>query len=314
MVENGQEPIVCLGMPLYNQTDLLRKALNAIRSQTFSRFRLVVLDDSTDSEPGRIVNACADEDSRIIYIRNPERRGMIDNWRACVEAAGGSEYFAWVADHDLWESTWLESLVEALDRHPAAVLAYPLSSHMDAEGRMRKKKLVHRVSTVGLPMVERVGLVCREARGYGKMVYGLYRLDALRRAGTFRHLLFPDVILLLELSMQGEFVLVDQPLWHRRRMAGFSSARQRETLFVHKPWYIYLPWPLVNFSALMWNRCLSPAAGTADMRACGGLMAFMYLVRWIQKFGEGSFIGSYSEWRHGKKPWMQRLKKQFRGK
>jgi glycosyltransferase involved in cell wall biosynthesis len=308
----SREARVCLGLPLFNQTELLREAFDSLLSQTFGDFRLVVLDDSTEPEPGHIVSAYAAQDRRISYYRNDARKGMVENWRACVAAAENAEYFAWVADHDVWEPRWLEALVAALDHNPAGVLAYPLSAHMDSDGHKRKKKLVHRFSTVGLRLPERVTAVSREARGYGKMVYGLFRREALRQAGVFRHVLFPDVILLHELSLLGEFIQVDEPLWHRRRTAEFSAGRQRRTLFVRKPWYIYLPWPLVNFGVLAWNHALRSGAGPCNRRVQGLRLAFMYLGRWSAKYGDGGFIGSYHEWRHGKKPWMQRLKNRLR--
>jgi glycosyltransferase involved in cell wall biosynthesis len=46
-------------MPLFNQTELLKEALDSLQAQTYAEYRLVALDDSTDPEPGRIVRAYA---------------------------------------------------------------------------------------------------------------------------------------------------------------------------------------------------------------------------------------------------------------
>jgi glycosyltransferase involved in cell wall biosynthesis len=304
---------VCLGMPLFNKTSLLREALDSLQAQTYADFRLLVVDDSTDSEPGRILRSYAAQDPRIVYRANPTHKGMIDNWRACVQESGHPEYFAWVSDHDRWEPNWLESLVGALDANPQAVLAYPLTAHIEEDGSARKKKKVHYFSTVGMTRFERVKSVCRNARGLGKMVYGLYRVDALKAAGVFRHLLHPDGVLILELSLAGDFIQVPAKLWHRRKTADFRMTRQRMTLFGQKPpWYICLPWPVVNSCALLWNGCLRPDAGTWQSRMLGLYISLMYLRRWIGKIGEGTWIGSYHEWRHGKKPWMKKLKKAYR--
>lgn len=308
-------PRVCLGMPVYNQTHALREALEALARQTYPHYRLVAFDDSTGPEPGRIVQAHARSDPRIAYTANPVRRGMIDNWRACVEAAGEAEFFAWVSDHDLHEPRWLEALVAALDEHPSAVLAYPLAAHLEADGSRRRKKKVHRFSTIGLSPRRRVQAVCREAKGFGKMVYGLFRLEALKKAGVFRRLLTPDVVLLLELSLYGDFVQVPEVLWYRRKTAEFSVARQRGALFgASVPWYVHLPWPLVNSGALLWNCCLRRGAGRLSRRVLGLNLAASYFARWIGKYGEGTWIGSYHEWRHGKKPWMKRIKQRIRSR
>jgi hypothetical protein len=188
-----------------------------------------------------------------------------------------------------------------------------LTEHLEIDGRSRNKKLVHLFSTASLSEGERVSAVCLRARGYGKMVYGLFRMSALKRAGIFRRLLYPDVILLLEISLDGEFHQVQEKLWFRRQTAEFSIARQRRTLFrEHKPWYVFLPWPVVNSCALLWNLCICSGAGQWRRRWLGVKTALMYLQRWAGKYGEGTWIGSYDEWRHGKKPWMKRLKKRIR--
>jgi glycosyltransferase involved in cell wall biosynthesis len=300
-------------MPLFNQTGLLAEALDSLRAQTYAEYRLVVLDDSTDAAPGRIVREYAARDPRIDYIANPNRKGMIANWQACVQAAGPAQYFAWVGDHDRWEATWLEALVAALDANPQAVLAHPRTAHLETDGSGRKKKLVHTFSTVGLSPYKRVKAVGLRAKGFGKMVYGLFRLDALKAAGVFRCLLFPDVVLLLELSLYGEFVQVEQILWYRRRTAEFSVSRQRQTLFGGRvPWHAYLPWPLVNAGALWWNASRRRDATSGWRPWLGFCLSGFYLWRWIGKYGEGTWIGSYHEWRHGKKPWMKKVKRFLR--
>ena len=50
----------------------------------------------------------------------------------------------------------------------------------------------------------------------GNMVYGLYRVDVLARAGVYRHILVPDRLLMTELAIYGQFKQVPQVLWFRR--------------------------------------------------------------------------------------------------
>jgi glycosyltransferase involved in cell wall biosynthesis len=301
-------------MPLYNKTEQLKEALESLLAQTFTDFCILVLDDSSNPEPRQIVERYADADARIRYVKNPRRLGMIDNWRACVKAADGFEYFAWVSDHDLWAPTWLEKLVIALEKNPRAVLAYPLTEYLDNDHSLRKKKRVHTFSTAGQGDAERVLSTIRKATGFGNMIYGLYRTHALLRAGVFRHLVAPDVILILELSFLGEFHQVEEGLWRRRQTDGFSISRQKKNLFRRRPWYVFLPWPLVNTCALIWNLCIRSGTGSIRKRFLGFAVALSYLKRYIGKLGEGSLIGSYYEWRHGKKPWVKRLKKRVKNR
>jgi len=301
------QPTVCLGLPLYNQTDFLETALDSLLAQSYSRFEVIIADDSTAELPGEIARRYASADARIRYLRNPTRKGMADNWKYCFSLAGHADYFAWVSDHDVWAPEWLATLVRTLEENPGRVLAYPTFMQINANGEPCGRKPARPFSTDGLGDARRALAVCRDARYFGKMVYGLYRVSALRKTGVFRRVLFPDVILLLELCLHGDFRQVDADLWHLRRLTDFSIARQKRTLFVHRPWYILLPWPVVNTAVLAWNTALRPGTGGLRRRCLGLMIALLYLGRWSGKLGEGSPIGSYRDWKKGRAPWMKQL-------
>ncbi|CAB1056244.1 hypothetical protein D1BOALGB6SA_980 [Olavius sp. associated proteobacterium Delta 1] len=307
-------PTVGLGMPLYNQTRYLPEAIESLLSQSYGDFKLIVSDDSTEPGPGQIVKSFADIDQRIIYHRNKHRKGLIDNWRNCFHLAGEMDFFAWVGDHDAWHPNWLESMMQALSTHESVVLVYPQTVNIDKEGRTLDKKIKPGLSTLGLNDAERLKVVCKQGRGFGNMVYGLFRARALRQAGVFPRVMWPDVILCLKLALQGDIHQVDEKLWYRRRTDRFSMPRQRKSLFVKKPCYFYLPWPLVNAWMLARNLPASPGSNTRPQLHLRIKLAAMYLQRWWSKYGGGSWIGSPHEWRRGKTPWMKKIKRPLKNK
>jgi len=307
------QPRVCLGMPLYNQTEFLKVTLASLLAQTYRNFRLVIVDDSTEPEPGKIAREFAAKDSRIWYVKNEARKGLIGNWKACLHHAGEAEYFAWVSDHDLWHPRWLEEMLAILDAAPRVVLAYPRTVHVSLDGEKIAKKGRYSLSTDGLSEFDRVSSVFQDGPGlFGKMVYGLFRARDLRRCGALRRVLFPDALLLLELCFYGEFHQVDKELWFRRTVHSFSISRQKKSLFVRKPWYIYLPWPFVNAAVLAWNTAIRSEARGLRLRLLALRQTLVYL-RWsLDRLGEGGWIGSFREWRKGKKPWIRRIKYRLR--
>ncbi len=310
----SQRPTIGLGMPLYNQTRHLPEAIGSLLSQTYGNFELIFSDDSTEPGPGQIVKSFAEKDQRIIYHKNENRKGLIDNWKNCFHLAGEVDFFAWVGDHDVWHPDWLESMVHALSTHESAVLVYPQSVNIDEQGRILDKKIKPGLSTLGLNERKRLKAVCQQGRGFGNMVYGLFRARALRRAGVFPRVMWPDVILCLKLALQGDIHQVDEELWYRRRTGRFSIPRQKKSLFVIKPWYFHLPWPLVNAWVLARNLPSPPGSDTRSQRKLQFNLAAMYLRRWWSKYGGGSWIGSPHEWRKGKKPWMKKIKRYLKDK
>jgi glycosyltransferase involved in cell wall biosynthesis len=277
-------------MPLFNQTVFLKEALDSLLGQTYPGYRLIILDDSTISEPGQIVQAYAEKDRRITYIRNSERKGMVGNWQACVHAAGDADFFAWVSDHDLWAADWLERLVEVLEKNPSAVLAYPITEHLELDGKIFIRKPTPLFSTKGLSEKKRIIAVCKAAKSFGNMIYGLFRLSSLKRAGVFRRLLYPDVVVLHEISLCGEIHQIPEKLWYRRHTGETTVERQRRTLFgAVRPWYVFLPWPIVNSCAIFWNLAFRWNAGPLQRRLLGAMIAQMYLKRWGRNYVKGTW-------------------------
>ncbi|MGH2837703.1 MAG: hypothetical protein ACRDJY_05050, partial [Thermoleophilaceae bacterium] len=82
-------------------------------------------------------------------------------------------------------------------------------------------------------------------------VYGVFRVQVLRRAGGFRDVLFPDRLVLTEAALQGDLVEASQVLWFKRKTDEFSVDRQRRAIFPGgPPSSSRLPWWLVHAAVL----------------------------------------------------------------
>lgn len=242
-------PRVVLGMTLYNRADYLPAAIESLLAQTYRSFRLVLLDDASTDATERVARDYEQRDARVRYFRHSSRQAMIATWRAVVDRAfeecPDTSYFAWVSDHDLWAPGWLEELVRELDAHPEAVLAYPVTQRITVAGEPIDKG-ARLFDTAGRRDARaRWRHFCREGVGSGDMVYGLMRVEALRRAGVFRPVLRPDRLLAAEMSLQGDIRQVRRPLWFRRMFGETSIARQRQTLLLPGSgphWFAWPPW------------------------------------------------------------------------
>ena len=228
-------PRVGIGATLFNRAKYLKQALDSLLGQSFTDFRLVLLDDGSTDETEQICREYAARDPRVTYVRNHERLGMVGAWKRAFELATSDssvEYFAWASDHDRWNEHWLRTLVAELDAHPGAVLAYPLTQRISPEGSPLAKP-ARFFETGGITDVQSRWLALSASRSVaaGDMVYGLARVDAMKNAGVFREVLTPDRLLMAELTIQGEILQVPQVLWYRRQFETGSIARQRETLF-----------------------------------------------------------------------------------
>jgi hypothetical protein len=139
-----------------------------------------------------------------------------------------------------------------MEINPGVVLAYPVTQRINQTGGMLEKGPRH-FETVGLMNLEaRWRHFCHEGVGSGDMVYGLMRLDVLRRVDIFRPVLRPDRLLMAELTLQGQFRQVNEVLWFRRQSTSGSIIRQRKSLFPpgQEPKWFWLP-PWLQHAALI---------------------------------------------------------------
>lgn len=252
---SSTEVRVVVGMPLHDEVARLRPALESLLAQDADSFAAVVVDDSAADLPGSVVAGYLAHEPRLSYERAVAGAGLVANWRRAYEVAlrlhPQARYFAWAGDHDLWEPSWLRRLVDELDAHPDAVLAYPRNDRILDGGEAAGEPWLFDTAGVGSAPARFVQTVRRMRAG--DMVYGLFRTDALGACGVYRRVVMPDRLLLAELALRGEFRQVPEILWHRRgpREARYDTARKRKALFAgDAPAWTRLPWWATHAAAL----------------------------------------------------------------
>ena len=250
-------PRAIIGAPVFSHEGEFREALESILSQSFRDFRLVIVDDCSTDATEWIARQYAAADPRVEYLRNDTRLGMIANWRRAFDVGTTrwpeAEYFAWASDHDIWHPRWLASLVDALDANPNVVLAYPLHHRIGPNSEFTDTRL-WKFDTRGVTQRVRRFNLAMWNMSAGNMVYGLARAAEIRACGVFRHVLVPDRLLIMELSLRGEFYQVHEILWYRRFYGRlFSLDRQRTSFFPQgRPLYAYVPWWISHAAVLSW--------------------------------------------------------------
>lgn len=252
---------VVIGVPVYNGGEAFAEALESLLGQTYPGVRFVLVDDRSDQMTTAVASRYAARDPRVSYHRNNRRLGLTRNWKLAFElsvaAYPKAEFFAWGSDHDVWHPRWLEMLVRRLDMRPDAAMAY--TRHAVLAGQRELRARPPSIDTSGLAgHVERLWSMSRRMRA-GQMIYGLFRAEAIRKAGGFRNVLYADRLLLTEVALQGQLVEIPEVLWYKRPTGDFALARQRDACFPHgAPVRSYLPWWATHSASLAWTITRGP--------------------------------------------------------
>lgn len=111
-------PELTVVIPTRNRCPMLQEAVSSVIQQSFERWEAVVVDDASDDDTWAWLNALPDARVRPIRQSRPSERASARN--AGMAAARG-ELLLFLDDDDRLPPRALETHVEALRAHPAAV-------------------------------------------------------------------------------------------------------------------------------------------------------------------------------------------------
>lgn len=131
MGEKGGQlaPAVSVLLTAYRDT-YLGQAIVSVLDQTYRDFELLVLDDSRTDDILRVIATVCDERVRVFPS---QQLGVAANHNRGLHAARGDR-IAIINHDDVWFPTLLQELVNALDAHPHAVVAFADHWVIDASG------------------------------------------------------------------------------------------------------------------------------------------------------------------------------------
>ncbi len=103
-----KNPEISIITPVYNVDKYLRKCLDSILSQTFSDFELIIVDDGSTDNSGKIADEVAELDKRVKVIHK-SNGGAPSARNAGISTAKGN-YFYFPDSDDWLEKDYLEKL------------------------------------------------------------------------------------------------------------------------------------------------------------------------------------------------------------
>ena len=95
-------------VPVYNVEKYIRECIESVLNQTYDDFELILVDDGSKDDSGKICDEYASRDNRIIVIHK-ENGGLISARRAAIKVAQG-EYCLFLDSDDYLAHTTLDVL------------------------------------------------------------------------------------------------------------------------------------------------------------------------------------------------------------
>ena len=109
-------PVISVIVPVYNVEKVLYHCIDSILNQSFVDFEILLVNDGSTDNSGRICDKYAEKDTRVKVIHK-QNGGVSSARNAGIEAAQG-EYICFVDSDDYLESNYLKELIETKKKYP----------------------------------------------------------------------------------------------------------------------------------------------------------------------------------------------------
>lgn len=108
-------------MPCFNSADTIVASIKSVMAQTYSSWRLYVIDDCSTDNTCEIVKELALVDARIQYIRHDNNSGVATARNTGIRLARG-KYIAFLDSDDQWAENKLKSQLSMLEKDRKSVV------------------------------------------------------------------------------------------------------------------------------------------------------------------------------------------------
>jgi len=126
--------LVSVIIPTYNRSDCIVNAVDSAAKQTHANLEIIVIDDGSSDDTGRVIAHRYAADPRVVYLRQ-ENQGVSAARNTGLRVARGS-YIALLDSDDIWKPWKIELQLRCLDRFADAGMIWTDMEAVDPDGRL----------------------------------------------------------------------------------------------------------------------------------------------------------------------------------
>ena len=244
MIEsNIKDPIVTIGIPVYNGEKYLESAINSLLQQSFHNFEIVISDNASTDKTQEICQSFQSRDKRIRYHRNPVNLGAAANYKKVFQLARG-KFFKWMAHDDTCSSNYLEECVKVLESDPNISMCFPRVSLIDKDNKSLPLIAENTYQTsegrIIVTNQPRNLAASHPSERYSEVLFrvnecyeffGLSRTDIIKRTSQHDAYYGSDKVLLTEVSLMGKLIEIPSAIGyfriHGEQSQSIKDAKER---------------------------------------------------------------------------------------
>lgn len=211
----SSDRLVSIGLPVRNAGADVVHVIRSVLAQDHERLELVVSDNASTDATEEVCRDLAASDGRIVYHRQPENVGLLNNFMQTIRLARG-EFFRWIGDDDRLEPTYVSRALEVYSEDQRLILVTTQVAYTGPDGQTRSRAYDGNGLRSDDP-VERLSEMLRllnESHLLLDPIYGLVRRAPVA-AIPRRNILREDEVFATKLALAGPWGHVPEVLAHR---------------------------------------------------------------------------------------------------
>jgi len=209
-------PVLSIGLPIYNGEDFVDQALESLLAQTFQDFEIIISDNASSDRTPEICQTYAAKDNRITYHRSPKNLGAAWNYNRAFELSTG-KYFKWAAHDDLCDPSYFQKCIDILEQDDTIALCYANTTVINPTGEPTGQYTEDLHLQSPNPSQRYQQFHQRFRRKYKcNAVFGIMPRATLEKTALIGHYEASDITLLGELALRGKLTEIPEHLFYRR--------------------------------------------------------------------------------------------------
>lgn len=225
------KPLICIGMPVYNEENFLKQRLESICNQSFSNFQIIISDNGSEDKTQKICEELCKKDKRIKYIHHEKNKGGFWNFSFVLRQAK-TKYFVWASGDDIWSKEFLEKNIEVLEKNEKIVgsigevsifnrIKNPLTNKIEIKVLRNTKKFQYAHPVSGHEH-EKIKFLLNYAMSAS--VYAVYRTNKLQKAVNSEETMWMgDLAILVNVIKEGDFEVTESAFLHKHQTERSTS-------------------------------------------------------------------------------------------
>lgn len=224
-----ENPLVSVILPTYNRAELLKRAIDSVRAQTYENLEILIIDDASSDDTESIVRSY--RDARIRYIRHSSNLGGAAARNTGLQLARG-HFIAFLDSDDEWVPEKVERHIEVFQTYPDYDIVYSAIRQVYPDGSFR---ISYHDGPEG-----RIYDLLLQRNVVGPTSAFVIRRTCFERVGGFDESLpsAQDYDMWLRLARHYKFKCIREPLvnyyWHGDQITGNVEAKKHGQLAILK--------------------------------------------------------------------------------